>query len=166
MKKYMVFAVLPAFTAAMLSVSVALLAQVPQSFKYQAVARDATGAVMANQELNIEIIILKGGGSEEVVYNEQHTDTTNQFGLLTLDIGSGNVITGDFSSIAWGDDAYFLMVEVDGISMGATQLLSVPYAFHAQPAAGALYGYGTSKTVICILPPITQDEWILLLTEM
>ena len=132
MKKHLIFTVILAVVFAMLAGSFALLAQVPQSFKYQAVIRDAAGAVMANQELNIEIIILKGGGFGEVVYDEQHTDTTNQFGLMTLDIGSGNVSTGDFSSIAWGDDTYFLMVEMDGISMGTTQLLSVPYAFHAQ----------------------------------
>ncbi|MFO7933179.1 MAG: tail fiber domain-containing protein [Bacteroidales bacterium] len=132
MKKHLIFTVELAVVLAMLAGSFALLAQVPQGFKYQAVARDATGAVMANQELNFEISILKGDPSGEVVFEEQHTDTTNPFGLMTLDIGSGNIITGDFSSIAWGDDTYFLMVEVDGISMGTTQLLSVPYALHAQ----------------------------------
>ncbi|MFO7933175.1 MAG: hypothetical protein R6U78_03745, partial [Bacteroidales bacterium] len=135
MKKYLFFTILLAGTTAMLTGSFALLAQVPQSFKYQAVARDAAGMVMANQELNFEISILKSDPGGEVVYSEQHTDTTNQFGLVALDIGSGNVITGDFSSIAWGDDTYFLMVEMDGGYMGATQLLSVPYALHAQTVA-------------------------------
>ena len=132
MKKYLFFTILLAGTAAMLTGSFALLAQVPQSFKYQAVARDATGAMMANQELNFEISILKGDPSGEVVFAEQHTDTTNQFGLVTLDIGRGNVFTGDFSSITWGDDTYFLMVEMEGIYVGIMQLLSVPYALHAQ----------------------------------
>lgn len=38
---------------------------------------------------------------------------------------------GDFSSIKWGNDVYFLKVELNGIHMGTTQLLSVPYALHA-----------------------------------
>ncbi|MFO7933180.1 MAG: DUF1566 domain-containing protein [Bacteroidales bacterium] len=132
MKKHLFFTVVLTVGFAMLTGSFVLLAQVPQSFKYQAVARDAAGAMMANQELNFEISILKGDPSGEVVFAEQHTDTTNQFGLVTLDIGRGNVFTGDFSSIAWGDDTYFLMVEMEGIYVGIMQLLSVPYALHAQ----------------------------------
>lgn len=127
MKKYLIFTFL-------LASSAALLAQVPSSFNYQAIARNAGGAVIADQEMNFEISIVKGDPLGEVVYTEQHTENTNRFGMVTLQIGTGNVLTGDFSSIEWGDDAYFLLIEVNDVLMGATQLLSVPYALYARTA--------------------------------
>lgn len=125
MKKTLVLIILLTFVKLM-------SAQVPQGFKYQAVARDASGTLLTNQELNFEIIILKGSPFGEVVYAEQHRDTTNQFGLVTLNIGMGNITEGDFPTIDWSNDAYFLAIEINGIFMGASQLLSVPYALYAR----------------------------------
>ncbi|MGC9342325.1 MAG: hypothetical protein ACP5E3_06475, partial [Bacteroidales bacterium] len=124
MKKYLIFTIL-------LVCSAALLAQVPHSFQYQAVVRDADGAIIADQEMSFEIAILRGNSSGDLVYAEQHTKSTNQFGLVTLGIGMGNVLAGDFTSIDWGSDKYFLMIEIDGVYLGTTQLLSVPYALHS-----------------------------------
>ena len=66
-----------------------VFAQAPQSFKYQAVARDASGEVMANQQVNFQISILQSSESGTAVYTETHVDSTNQFGLVTLEIGTG-----------------------------------------------------------------------------
>ncbi len=62
---------------------------------------------------------------------------TNAFGLVDLEIGKGTPVTGTFTGINWGDNDYFLKVEMDpngGSSwqaMGTSQLLSVPYALYA-----------------------------------
>jgi len=112
-------------------------AQAPQSFKYQAVARDASGEVLANQQVNFQISILQGSETGTSVYSETHVDSTNQFGLVTLEIGTGTT-TDDFTAIDWGSDTYFIQIEMDasgGTSytlMGTSQLLSVPYALHAR----------------------------------
>ena len=116
-----------------------LLSQVPQSLKYQAVARDASGNFMAEEEVNFQISILQGNTSGESIYIEQHSETTNQFGLVNLTIGNGSVLKGDFTTIDWGNDTYFLKVELNGIHMGTSQMLSVPYALHAGSSDTAIH---------------------------
>ena len=126
------------FTLAIIAVliSIKCLAQAPQSFKYQAVARDITGAVLANRNVSFQISILEGATNGPTMYSETHTVTTNQFGLVNLGIGNGTIVTGIFSSIKWGADTYFIKVEMDTVVgtnyqlMGISQLLSVPYALN------------------------------------
>ena len=122
-----------------------LMAQAPQSFKYQAVARNASGEVIANQQVSFQISILQGNESGTAVYTETHADSTNQFGLVTLEIGTGTT-TNDFTAIDWGNDTYFIQIEMDasgGTSytlMGTSQLLSVPYAIYADSAGNTFSG--------------------------
>ncbi|GAJ21549.1 unnamed protein product, partial [marine sediment metagenome] len=115
-----------------------LMAQTPQSFKYQAVARDASGEVIADQAVGMQISILQGSTSGTAVYVETFTPTTNEFGLINLNIGTGTVVSGDFTTIDWSSDTYFVKVEMDMTGgttyeeYGTSQLLSVPYALHAK----------------------------------
>jgi len=126
-----------------LAVCIIITAQVPESFNYQAVVRDASNSPITDQEVSFRISILKGSvlGSEE--YVESHNTSTNSLGLVNLAIGDGTVESGDFTAIDWGADSYFLKVEIDLAGgtdydeMGTTQLLSVPYALHAKTAAAA-----------------------------
>jgi len=106
-----------------------IFAQPPMSFKYQAVLRDATGQVLANQSVEIGVAILQGSVSGVEVFSETHATTTNSFGLATLEIGS--IDPAGFESIDWAIGPYFVQVSVDGAVMGTSQLLSVPFALHA-----------------------------------
>ncbi len=121
-------------------------AQTPQSFKYQAVARDASGDVVADQAVGMQISILQGSTNGTAVYVETFTPTTNEFGLINLNIGAGTVVSGDFTTIDWSSDTYFIKVEMDitgGMTYeeyGTSQLLSVPYALHAKTAANTFSG--------------------------
>ena len=116
-------------------------AQSPQAFKYQAVARDASGNVLQNQAIGMRISILQGSSSGTSVYKETHSETTNDFGLINLEIGNGTPVSGTFSSISWGTNDYFVKIEMDangGTSyqhLGTSQLLSVPYALYAESSA-------------------------------
>jgi len=94
-------------------VSGSLFAQAPQYFKFQAVVRDVSGEVIANQIIGMKIGILKGSADGQVVYSEIHVTESNPFGLVNLAIGSGVVESGVFSSINWGDDNYYVQIEVD-----------------------------------------------------
>ncbi|MBW6483937.1 MAG: hypothetical protein K0B10_12875 [Vicingaceae bacterium] len=111
-----------------------LLAQAPEKINYQAVARDLSGNPLVNQPLSVTFEIRQGSSSGLVVYAETHTGiTTNQFGLFTAEIGGVlNPDSGIFSSIQWGGNLHYLVVIVNGISMGDSQLLSVPYALYAK----------------------------------
>jgi hypothetical protein len=115
-----------------------LYAQAPDAFKYQAVARDASGEVIANQLVDITITILQGSISGTSVYTETHDSTTNEFGLVNLTIGAGDP-TG-FAAIDWNNGPYFVKVEMDGSLMGISQLLSVPYAKYADNAGNIFSG--------------------------
>ncbi len=116
----------------------ALLSQSPEKFNYQAVARDASGTIIANQSVSFRISILQGGSSGTSVYSETHSVSTNDFGLVNMAIGTGTIASGNFSSIDWGNDIFFVQIEMDASGgtnyqlMGSQQLVSVPYALHAE----------------------------------
>jgi len=127
------------FLVAVLS-AVSLFAQPPQSFKYQAVARDNEGNVIANQNVSFRISILQGSTTGYPVYVETNSALTNQFGLVNLDIGNGTVVSGIFANIQWPTGQYFMKTELDATGgtdyqlIGTTQLISVPFALDAANA--------------------------------
>ncbi len=118
----------------------------PHAFKYQAVARDASGNPLTNQNVSFRISILQGSATGAAVYQETQTTTTNQFGLSNLEIGMGNVVSGSFDSIQWGNGTYFVKIEMDASGgtnyalMGTSQMLSVPYSLYAENA-GNVQGF-------------------------
>jgi len=121
-------------------------AQAPQSFKYQAVVRDGAGTVISNQIVGFQLSILQTSETGNSVYTETFTKPTNSYGLINLNIGEGTPISGDFTTIDWGADAYFLKVELDetgGTSyafIGISKLNSVPYALHSKTAENVFSG--------------------------
>ena len=118
-------------------VSVSIWAQVPQSFSYQAVIRDASNTLVANQKVGVAVSILQTSEIGNVVYKETHFPTTNANGLASLSIGTGTKTDGDFSKIDWAKGPYFVKIETDitgGTSYSLTvisELMSVPYALFA-----------------------------------
>jgi len=130
----------------LISISYYVFPQSTQNFSYQAVVRDASGVVIANQAVGIRIDILIASSDGEVVYTEDHSVTTNLFGLVNLEVGAGTVIAGNFSTINWGANIYFIQISLDpagGSSyqlMGVSQLLAVPYSLYSQSSGdGALW---------------------------
>jgi hypothetical protein len=123
-----------------------VFAQSPQSFQYQSVVRDGNGDVVVNQPVSFQISLISGSSTGTVEYCETHAATTNAFGLVTLAIGEGTVVSGSFSGINWSTAAHFIKVEVDinggtaFVDMGTTQLLSVPYALHAKTSEDTFSG--------------------------
>lgn len=113
-------------------------AQTPQALNYQAVARNANGLILPTTNLNIRFSILDGSPTGNVIYQETHATSTNNFGLFTLAIGKGIAVSGNFESIDWANGLRFLKVEIapngdnNYTLQGATQFLSVPYALYAE----------------------------------
>ena len=127
-------------TLAATAFAISVLAQAPQGFKYQAVIRDAAGNILNNQAVGMQMTIQQGSIGGTTIYQETFSGTTNAYGLMNLEIGSGIVISGDFTTIDWSNGPYFIETAVDvagGTSysvMGTSQLMSVPYALHANTA--------------------------------
>ena len=121
-------------------------AQAPDKMSYQAVVRDNGDILVTNQAVGMRISILQGTASGIAVYEETQTQTTNVNGLVTLEIGTGSVISGDFTTIDWSADSYFIKTETDptgGSSYtitGTSQLLSVPYALYAKTSGSSIPG--------------------------
>jgi hypothetical protein len=122
----------------MLFLSAQSFAQAPQKFNYQAVCRDSTGNIYANQAVIIRFTIhdLTPGGT--TLFQETHAATTNNFGLVNLPVGGGTLVGGNFLNIPWGTGEKYLQVELNlgsgFVSTGTPQLISVPYALYAGQA--------------------------------
>lgn len=113
----------------------------PQAFNYSGVARDASNNPLATRTIGIQLSILKNNPTTgTVVYKENHFTNTDALGLFNLTVGAGSVQSGVFANIDWSNDNYFLKVGLDAnggsnfVTMGTTQLLSVPYALYAKSA--------------------------------
>lgn len=115
--------------------AISIKAQVPMGLKYQAVARDASGAVLANKDVTLVINILDGPTPSNLVYTESHLAKTNEFGLVNLVIGEKKPT--EFAAINWGAGEYWISVQLNDILMGESQILSVPYALQANSATTA-----------------------------
>ena len=109
------------------------MSQVPNGFSYQAVVRDNGKTLLKNQNVKIEVSILR---NEEVIFTQTKDVTTNDNGLLSIIIGE----TSDFKNIDWADGILFIQTRIDpsggnNFTIETTsQLLSVPYAMAAQIA--------------------------------
>ncbi len=114
--------------------------KVPAGMKYQAVARNSSGEVLANRSITLRID-LKSDASKgnAVYYSEEHTVTTNQLGLFDLVVGEGQNITGVFNDIPWSTENIWMAVSMkdksaDFSAVTESKLLAVPYAFYAASA--------------------------------
>ena len=116
--------------------SLHLYPQAPQAFKYQSIVRDTAGNILPLQVLNLKFIIHYDGIQGSIAYSETHLATTNSQGLISVNIGEGEVLSGSFAEISWGRKACFLEEQVDVgntgnfITAGTTQFLSVPFALN------------------------------------
>lgn len=125
---------------------VSAFAQIPQRLSYQAVIRNSSQALVVNKQVTMRVYILQGSSTGTPVYIETHAPTTNLNGLISIEIGGGAVVSGNFSSIDWANGPYFVQTYTDPnggttYSINVTsQLLSVPYAFHARTAEKVVGG--------------------------
>lgn len=148
-----------------------LEAQTPQRFSYQAVVRDAAGALLSNKTVGLEVKIRQGTSTGTVSYHETHTLTSNGNGLVTAEIGGGTVKAGSLSTIDWSKGPYFLETGIDpkgGISysiQSTVPMMSVPYALYAARAASAdimpniIAGRGLSRSGDTIQASNSMAMW-------
>jgi hypothetical protein len=95
----------------------------------------------------MRLTILQGSPIGTIVYQETFTPTTNAYGLVNLEIGTGTVVgAGTFATINWANGPYFIETAFDAtggttyLVMGTSQLLSVPYALYAKTSGSSIPG--------------------------
>lgn len=115
--------------------------QVPGNLSFQAVIRNASNQLVISSPVGLKVSLLQGGANGTSVYSETHNVTTNSNGLVTLEIGGGTPITGDFKTVDWSRGNYFIKIEADPTGgtnysiVTSSQILSVPYALYAKKSA-------------------------------
>lgn len=124
-------------------ITVSTYAQAPEKMSYQAVVRDGSNALVTSSSVGMQISILQGSSSGTAVYVETQTPTSNANGLVTIEIGGGTLVSGDFTAIDWANGPYFVKTETDPTGgttytiTGTSQLLSVPFALYSKSAENA-----------------------------
>jgi hypothetical protein len=123
------------------------LSGVTHAIPYQAVVRDGSGTPLVNHPLTVRCTLHDSNASGTIIYQETHNITTNNLGLFTLHIGTGNASVGNIDSIHWALYKKFLQVEFDTtaqggnyVDLGTQQFMAVPYALYAETAGIALNG--------------------------
>lgn len=118
-------------------------AQVPESFKYQAVIRGVSGNIISNQMIGLQVEILNDPALGIAVYTETFQTTSNNYGLINIEIGTG-ITSDNFSAINWENGEYFIRTSIDLSGgtlyslLGTSQLVSVPYSLHSKTAEFAI----------------------------
>src|SRR5687768_14139673 len=88
-------------------------AQAPQAIPFQSVARNAAGDLLVNQNISVRFTIRDNNYVGPVLFKEHHNVSTNSFGLFSLNIGEGQLLAGNFSTINWAYDQKILEIEMD-----------------------------------------------------
>lgn len=123
-------------------------AQAPQKMSYQAVIRNNSNLLVTSTSVGMRISILQGSSTGTAVYVETQTPNTNINGLVSIEIGSGSVLTGTFSAINWANGPYYIKTETDPLGglaysiIGTKELVSVPYALFSANALPKTYTIG------------------------
>ena len=117
------------------------LSQNQKGIAFQAAARTSYGVIMPNKQIQVRISILKDTLTEELLYQEIKSVTTNPLGLFSILIGAAEpakIITiGAFEKINWTAATYFIRAEIDPenhlqfIRIGQQQIQYAAYAFSA-----------------------------------
>lgn len=116
---------------AFIAIAINSSSQAPQGFNYQAILRNSDGTIKTNETVAIQVSIVHGYTDGAPVYMEIHNTTTSEFGMVNLVIGEGES-SDELSLVDWANGPYFLEINMNGVALGSSPLLSVPYALYAQ----------------------------------
>ncbi len=102
-------------------------------FNYKALITDNDN-VLATHPVTFRFTVLENGTTS--VYQETQSATTDANGIVAVNVGEGSTISGNFSTIDWSSNPYFLKIEIDTGSgyqdYGTSEFKSVPYAKYAE----------------------------------
>ena len=135
-------------------------AQPPALIPYQAIARDAAGNAVLNQNIGLRFSIHDQTITGNVVWQEVQTVLSNALGVVVTSLGS----VSDLSTVNWAQGDKFLQVEMDiagGTNysdMGTQQMMSVPYALYAGVSGNGISGLSASGDTLYL----SNGEFILI----
>ena len=140
----------------------------PRGMKYQAVARDIKGEILANSKIELRISLHSTSSlRNDTHYSETHTITTSDLGLFSIAVGDGTKESGNFEAIPWSALNIWMEIQIKSkgetkfTSISNSQLLAVPYAFHAITASRLSNNGLKSDAVNAPTPGVPANVWSL-----
>lgn len=97
----------------------------------------ATGEPRANENVSVSIELSNSAG--DVILAERKSAVTNDFGVVSLQVGSEST----FAGMDWSKLPLFISATVDGVLIGKSQVLTVPVAEYAKQTGGV------TKDILC-----------------
>ena len=91
-----------------------------------AVVDQTTGEPKVNTSVSVTVTITDNAGAE--ITKTTQSATTNDFGVVSLQIGNEST----FADTDWSKLPLWISATVDGVSLGKTQILTVPVAEYAK----------------------------------
>lgn len=82
-----------------------------QGFSYQSTIRNSNNQLVKNQYVKHRFTIRKDSYTGSSVYSETQNPLTDNLGNISLIIGSGSAISGNFSQINWSTSTYYMGIE-------------------------------------------------------
>jgi len=130
---------------------------VPLSVNYQSVVRSQSGTVLPNQQVSIRFSIIRDSILGNIMYQEQHTVVSNDFGLVNLKLGEGVPLLSQFRLIDWSLKSILVKIELSiggspFTTMGEEGFSSVPYSIYSNRSS---YTDSLSRDAINTLPKLT-----------
>lgn len=111
--------------------SLAATAQVPSAMDYQIMATNPqTGQVLANKEMLVKVELRLNSEDGETVWSKEATLTSSKSGICTISL--------DFTDVDWTLGSYYIKAFINGESIGASQVKSVPFALMADGINGVI----------------------------
>ena len=69
---------------------------------YQAIIRKSNGQINANRMSSFNLASLDGNAFGPVLYKEKQALTSDTFGWISTNVGSGTVLNGNLATVNWG----------------------------------------------------------------
>ena len=141
-----------------------LFAQLPQAINFQGVAvKD--GKILTNTDVGITLTIIDSAKAGQVVYEEFHGATTNEFGSFSLEVGTSKKVIGSqkFEDIEWHTGKKYMNVVIDltanqsdPIDLGTLEMVTVPFAFAAESVTN-IHDDGAEKGDVLVF---NGENWV------
>lgn len=120
----------------------------PASFRMQTVVTD-NGYALAEKEVSVKISVRNDIPTSKDIYTETHTVSTDRLGVVTLNVGEGSVISGNWEVVDWSRQPVFIALSVDKgagyVDAGCSQVSAVPYARFADKSGSLLLTSASGK---------------------
>ena len=128
MKRILTFAMMLLFTAA-------VFAQNNDKISYQAVVRNSSNVLVYDEALTVDIAIANSA-TGTAVYSEKHNVTSNANGLVSLMIGDGSNVSGNWADIEWNHAWVTATIKKqtngEQLAQHHVPMSAVPYALYAE----------------------------------